>query len=159
MDNVFWEEITAGLPSTRQLIQVVIRLLAATLLGSAIGYERKRAGKPGGVRTHSLVCLGTSVLLLSCWQAGMELEDVSRVLQGIITGIGFLGGGTILKLSAQKDIQGLTSAASIWMTAAIGINVGLGAIAVAFLGTVIALLILTVTGRFETRTSDASKSR
>ncbi|WP_128548277.1 MgtC/SapB family protein [Larkinella soli] len=151
MDHLLWEEISSGLPSTRQLVQVVIRLLAATLLGAAIGFERKKARKPGGVRTHALVCLGTTVLVLSCWQVGMELEDISRVLQGIITGIGFLGGGTILKLSQEKDIQGLTSAASVWMTAAIGLSVGLGAIGIALLSTGLALLILTLTGRFENR--------
>jgi putative Mg2+ transporter-C (MgtC) family protein len=144
MLEVFWEELTSGLPDARQLVHVIIRLVAATLLGAVVGIERERAGKPAGVRTHMLVSLGTAVLVLACSGVGMDLEGVSRVIQGIATGIGFVGAGSILKLSEERDIQGLTTAAGIWMTAAIGVAVGLGSLGVALLSTVMTLIILAL---------------
>jgi putative Mg2+ transporter-C (MgtC) family protein len=126
------------------LVHVIIRLLAATLLGAIVGLERERAGKPAGVRTHMLVSLGTAVLVLACSGVGMGLEGVSRVIQGIATGIGFVGAGSILKLSEERDIQGLTTAAGIWMTAAIGVAVGLGSLGVALLSTLMTLIILAL---------------
>jgi putative Mg2+ transporter-C (MgtC) family protein len=144
MLEVFWEELTSGLPDVRQLVHVIIRLLAATLLGAVVGLERERAGKPAGVRTHMLVSLGTAVLVLACSGVGMDLEGVSRVIQGIATGIGFVGAGSILKLSEERDIQGLTTAAGIWMTAAIGVAVGLGSLGVALLSTLMTLIILAL---------------
>ena len=147
--DVIWEELTAGLGDTRQLIHVVIRLLAATLLGSVIGFERERAGKPAGLRTHMLVTLGTAVFVLACSGVGMSLEGQSRVIQGIVTGIGFIGAGSILKLSEQRDVQGLTTASGVWMTAAIGVAVGLGSLGVAILSAIFTLVILSLAKRFE----------
>jgi putative Mg2+ transporter-C (MgtC) family protein len=86
----------------------------------------------------------------------MKLGDLSRVIQGIVTGIGFIGGGTILKLSEQADVKGLTTATSIWLTAAIGIAVGLGRLGLAIFGVVLALLILSALHRLERRISEAS---
>jgi putative Mg2+ transporter-C (MgtC) family protein len=149
--DIFWEELAYGLPDATQLARVIIRMLAATLLGAVVGIEREMAGKPAGVRTHMLVSLGTAVFVLACSGAGMSLENLSRVIQGIVTGIGFLGAGSILKLSEERDIQGLTTAAGIWMTAAIGMAVGLGSLGVALLAAVLTLIILAIVRSFESR--------
>jgi putative Mg2+ transporter-C (MgtC) family protein len=147
--DILWEELTTGLPDARQLLHVLIRLIAASLLGAVIGFQRERAGKPAGLRTHMLVSLGTAVFVLACTAVDMSLEGLSRVIQGIVTGIGFIGAGNILKLSEERDIQGLTTAAGIWMTAAIGVAVGLGSLGVALLSTVFALVILALAVQFE----------
>ncbi|HET8676086.1 MAG TPA: MgtC/SapB family protein [Blastocatellia bacterium] len=128
---------------------MIIRLLAATLLGALVGFQRERAGKPAGLRTHILVCLGTAVFVISCSGVGMSLDGLSRVIQGIITGIGFIGAGSILKLSEERDIQGLTTAAGVWMTAAIGVSVGLGSLGVAILSALFTLIILALAGPLE----------
>jgi putative Mg2+ transporter-C (MgtC) family protein len=149
--DIFWEELTSGLPDTRQLVRLMIRLMAATLLGAVVGIERERAGKPAGLRTHILVSLGTAVFVLACSSVGMSSDGVSRVIQGIATGIGFIGAGSILKLNEARDIQGLTTAAGIWMTAAVGVSVGLGSLGIALLSTLLTLLILAVMGSLEDR--------
>ena len=147
--DIFWEELTAGLPDSRQLVHVIIRLIAATLLGAAIGIQRERVGKPAGLRTHVLVTLGTCVFVLAGSGYGMSSDGLSRVIQGIVTGIGFIGAGSILKLNEERDIQGLTTAAGVWMAAAIGVAVGLGALGLALLSTIMTLIILTLVGKFE----------
>ncbi|HEX8285354.1 MAG TPA: MgtC/SapB family protein [Pyrinomonadaceae bacterium] len=147
--DVIWEELLAGLGDTRQLIHVLIRLAAATLLGAVIGIQRERAGKPAGLRTHMLVTLGTAVFVLACAGVGMSSDGLSRVIQGVVTGIGFIGAGSILKLSEQRDVQGLTTAAGIWMTAAVGVAVGLGSLGVAILSTFFTLVILSFSKRLE----------
>ena len=149
--SVLWEELTLGLLDAKQLLRVFTRLLAATLFGAAIGFQRERAGKPAGLRTHTLVSLGTTLLILSCTAVGMSLDGLSRVIQGIITGIGFIGAGSILKLSEEHAIRGLTTAASIWVTAAVGVAVGLGSVGIALLSTLLALIILALVGRLEHR--------
>lgn len=149
--DVLWEELTLGLSDSRQLTRVIIRLLAATILGALVGLERERAGKPAGLRTHILVCLGTTVFVLVCGGSGMSSDGLSRVIQGIVTGIGFIGAGSILKLSEERDIRGLTTAAGVWMTAAIGVGVGLGLIGVAAISTLLALIVLAAVGAVEAR--------
>ena len=149
--DIFWEELTSGLPDVRQLVHVIIRLMAATLLGAIVGIQREKAGKPAGLRTHILVCLGTAVFILACSGVGMSSDGLSRVIQGIVTGIGFIGAGSILKLDKERDIQGLTTAAGVWMTAAIGVAVGLGSLGVALLSTFFTLIILALAGPFEAR--------
>jgi hypothetical protein len=91
--NILWEELTAGPTNHDQLLRVFIPLFAAILLGGLIGLQRVRATKPSGLRTHTLVCLGTTVVLLSCSAAGISPEGASRVIQGIVIGIGFVGAG------------------------------------------------------------------
>jgi len=142
-------ELTYGLHDRQQIIRLIFRLLAAMVLGGLIGVQRERTGKPAGLRTHTLVCLGTAVFVISCGAAGMAFDAQSRVIQGIVTGLGFIGAGSILKLSHEHQIKGLTTAAGIWMTAAIGVTVGLGAVGVAIIATVLALIILAVATRFE----------
>lgn len=103
----------------------VVRLSAATLAGAAIGLDRDLRGKPTGVRTMGLVALGSALFVLVTGEADHAAE--SRVLQGIITGIGFLGGGVILRNPSKKSVHGLTTAASIWLTAGLGAACGAGA--------------------------------
>lgn len=157
--DIVWEELLSGLPDVRRLTHVLIRLLAATVLGAVIGFQRERAGKPAGLRTHMLVTLGTAVFVLACSGVGMSSDGLSRVIQGIVTGIGFIGAGSILKLDRERDIQGLTTAAGVWMTAAVGVAVGLGSLGVALLSTVFTLVILSFTKRFEPRAGSARAAR
>jgi putative Mg2+ transporter-C (MgtC) family protein len=145
-----WREIQADfadLPGIAEVTQIVVRLLLAALLGGLVGFQRERSGKAAGLRTHMLVALGAAFFVLIPSQAGMPLADLSRVLQGIITGIGFLGAGTILKRQASEEIEGLTTAAGLWLTAAVGIAAGMGRETSAVLGTVLAFIILSLLPR------------
>ncbi|MFD1009664.1 MgtC/SapB family protein [Oceanisphaera ostreae] len=156
--DIFWEALLYGIPSERELAHILIRLLAASLLGAIIGFQREKAGKPAGLRTHILVCLGTAVFILACSGVGMTLDAQSRVIQGVVTGIGFIGAGTILKLDSQQAIKGLTTAAGVWMTAAIGVAVGLGSLGVALLGTLFTIIILALAAPFEMRAEKNKQS-
>jgi len=143
MMDALWQELTFGLHDSK-LTHVIIRLVAATLLGGIVGIQRQTTGKPAGLRTHMLVSLATSAFVVSCSGAGFSSDGVSRVIQGIVTGIGFIGAGSILKLSEQHEIRGLTTAASIWMTSAIGVTIGLGSLGIALMLTTLALIILAL---------------
>ncbi|HEY8561081.1 MAG TPA: MgtC/SapB family protein [Pyrinomonadaceae bacterium] len=149
--DIIWEELSYGFPDIRQFVHVVIRLVASAILGAAIGLQRERVGKPAGIKTHMLATLGTTVFLLACSSYGMKEDALSRVIQGITTGIGFLGAGAILKLDEKRDIKGLTTAASIWISAAIGVAVGLGALGLALLATLLTLMVLAIIGSMELR--------
>ena len=138
------EELSAGMPDSRQIIRMLIRLLTAAILGAMVGIQRERTGKPAGMRTHILVALGAALFTLAPQQAGMDSADVSRIIQGLATGIGFLGGGAILKLSKEREIKGLTTAAGIWMTAAVGVAAGLGRLGLALLGAILEWFILAI---------------
>ena len=109
-----------------------------------LGLQRVSLRKPSGLRTHTLICLGTTVVLLSCSAAGISLEGASRVIQGIVTGIGFIGAGSILKLSEDHLVSGLTVSTRIWTTAAVGIAIGLGRIGIALIATVLIIMVLAV---------------
>jgi putative Mg2+ transporter-C (MgtC) family protein len=149
--EILWQELCAGFPDGAQLARVLLRVFAATILGAIVGFEREKAGKPAGLRTHILVCLGTAVVVLACSGGRMGLDGLSRVIQGIVTGIGFIGAGSILKLSEERDIQGLTTAAGLWMTSAIGIAVGLGALGLALISTALTLIVLALVHVIEVR--------
>lgn len=125
-----------------QITRILIRLTLAAVLGGVLGYERENQGKAAGVRTHMLVAMGAALFVLVPQQAGMTLPDMSRVIQGVVAGIGFLGAGAIIKNRNEDDVQGLTTAAGVWMTAAIGIACGLGRESTAVLSTVMALIVL-----------------
>jgi putative Mg2+ transporter-C (MgtC) family protein len=124
-------EITSSTPSAEQAIRVLIRLFAATRLVGIVGYERQTRGKSAGLRTRMLVAIGSAMFVLAPLEAGMAIADVSRVVQGVAAGIGFIGAGAILKLKSEKEIQGLTTAAGVWMTAAIGLAAGMGRLGLA----------------------------
>ena len=135
------------LGSVEDITRVVLRLLVALALGGLLGYERESIGAPAGLRTHMLVSLGSALFVLIPVQAGMQIEDVSRVLQGVTAGIGFLGAGAILKQTDRQDVKGLTTAASVWLTAAIGVAAGMGREATALVSAVLAFIVLSLLRR------------
>jgi putative Mg2+ transporter-C (MgtC) family protein len=139
----------SDLANAKDFTRAAIRMLVAAALGAVLGYERERKGKPAGLRTHMLVALGSALFVIVPSQSGMDASDLSRVLQGLISGIGFLGAGAIIKLAQDREIHGLTTAASIWITASIGIAAGMGREMTALLGTVVALFVLTVLQKLE----------
>jgi putative Mg2+ transporter-C (MgtC) family protein len=147
--EVFISELKAGWPEADRCVRVLIRLTIATLLGAIIGYQREAVGKAAGLRTHMLVSGGAALFVVSCREADMSLEGLSRVIQGLATGIGFIGAGAILKLTEERQITGLTTSAGIWMTAAVGVTVGLGHWGSAAISVVITWVILAVVGRLE----------
>jgi putative Mg2+ transporter-C (MgtC) family protein len=127
-----------------QITRILVRLLLAALLGGILGYEREQQGKAAGIRTHMLVAMGAALFVLVPQQGGMEIADMSRVIQGVVAGIGFLCAGAIIKNKSEENVQGLTTAAGVWMTAAIGISCGLGRELTAVLSTVLALGVLSL---------------
>ena len=137
------------LPDGPQMVRVVVRVLTAALLGALLGAERERAGKPAGLRTHMLVALGAALFVLFPAESGMEVADLSRVIQGVATGIGFIGAGTILKRAEAEQVEGLTTAASIWLTGAIGMSVGAGQLWLSMVCALSAWVILYVFARWE----------
>jgi putative Mg2+ transporter-C (MgtC) family protein len=120
------ESLLTEFHDTAHLGRVVLRLFIAVVLGGIVGFERLRDGREAGLRTHMLVSLGSALFTLTAVEGGMSMSDLSRIIQGVAAGIGFLGAGNILKLSEQHRVEGLTSAASIWLTAAAGVAVGAG---------------------------------
>jgi putative Mg2+ transporter-C (MgtC) family protein len=138
-----------GLDDPGHLLRVAVRLVVAVLLGGVLGWQREKQGKMAGLRTHMLVSLGSALFILVPVEAGVKLENLSRVIQGLVIGIGFLGGGTILKLSKQQQVLGLTTAANIWLTAGVGLAVGLGWLWPALVSVGLALLVLAFFGRLE----------
>jgi putative Mg2+ transporter-C (MgtC) family protein len=146
-----WDEMLSDFKDTSHLARVSVRLILAVILGGIVGYERLREHKAAGLRTHMLVSLGSCLFTLVSLEAGMQLTDLSRVIQGIATGIGFLGAGTILKLSEQHKIEGLTSAATIWMTAAVGVAVGTGWVWPSLVAVALAWTILSAMHNLERR--------
>jgi putative Mg2+ transporter-C (MgtC) family protein len=148
--NIVWDDIT--------------RIGVAALLGGALGFEREWKGHWAGLRTHMMVSIGCAILVTS----GLEVakgqpEAVTRVIQGIASGIGFLGAGTILKLDKKQEIKGLTTASSIWLAAALGTTAGLAQYALATAAAIISLFVLGVLGPaekfFEKRQAENRKER
>jgi len=136
-------------PSAHVLLLSVARLGLAAVLGALLGYQRERVHSTAGLRTHILVCLGSAFFVLASVEAGQTSADISRVIQGIVAGIGFLGAGTILKVSDRLQVHGLTTAASIWLTAAIGAGAGLGHLWLPILGAAIGWIVLGPVGLIE----------
>lgn len=149
MIDIILEEITFGLPDARQFWRIFIRLMAAMIAGAVVGVQRERSGKPAGIRTHMLVALGAALFVIGPMEFGMVENDLSRVIQGLVTGIGFLGAGAILKLEDKREIEGLTTAAGIWMTAAIGLAAGLGRFGLALISVIFAWFVLAVVKKTE----------
>jgi putative Mg2+ transporter-C (MgtC) family protein len=122
----------------------LIALLVSLVLGTAVGWERQVGHKPAGLRTHVLVCLGSTLFVLLtrhiAREFGTQGMDPTRIIHGVVTGVGFLGAGSIMR--REGWVQGLTTAASIWMVSAIGVAVGTYAWTLAIAGTVLALIVL-----------------
>lgn len=121
-------------------IEEILRLLLAAVLGAVIGYQRERAGKEAGLRTDILICSGSALFTIVSIN-GFPGADPSRIAAGVVTGIGFIGAGVILHRSGGA-VVGLTTAATIWMVAGIGLAVGVGLYLVAVIATVLALIAL-----------------
>lgn len=151
---MLWQEVWtsvqadfADVKDAATTTRLVLRMLLATLLGGLLGYQREQQGKAAGLRTHMLVALGSTFFVMIPLQAGMPLGDLSRVLQGLIAGIGFLVAGAILKQRDTEQISGLTTAAGLWLTASVGVAVGLGRGTSAILGTILTLIVLALLPR------------
>jgi putative Mg2+ transporter-C (MgtC) family protein len=130
------------------ILEIALRLIVATLIGGFIGLNRDMHGKPTGVRTMGLVSLGSALIVGVAGLVGGN-GDATRAVQGIVTGIGFLGAGVIVKNSTSDRIHGLTTAASIWLTAALGVTCGLGHWVLALVATGLSLVVLVVGGPVE----------
>lgn len=134
-----------GLPA--DLVRLAMRLALATLLGAAVGLNREISLKPAGLRTHALVALGAALLAhvgLALGQPSGDGASAARIIQGLIAGIGFIGGGVILHRADVRMVRGLTTAASIWVVAASGVAVGTGLWRAAVITVGLTLVILTV---------------
>jgi putative Mg2+ transporter-C (MgtC) family protein len=142
----WWQGVVedfSGLTSASEAVRVVVRLFVAAVLGGLLGLDRERVGKEAGLRTHMLVALGAALFVIVPHEAGFDEAGLSRVIQGLLAGLGFMGAGAILKLNEQERVKGLTTAATIWFAAALGVAAGLGRMLTAILGTILALLILS----------------
>ncbi|GJH13765.1 MgtC/SapB family protein [Caballeronia novacaledonica] len=129
------------------LVDAVLRMLSAMLIGCIIGIDRDLHGKPTGMKTLGLVSLGACIATMCAQGFSMTPTDdtgVSRAVQGIVTGVGFLGAGVILQNPRENRVRGLTTAASIWVTAAVGIVCGLGVWSVAFIAMILMIALLTI---------------
>lgn len=151
MGSGTWQEVVqtiasefSDLPDAGEVTRILLRLTLAAVLGGLLGIEREQKGKAAGVRTHMLVAMGAALFVMLSQQSGMEHDGVSRVVQGIIAGVGFLGAGTILKGGDEEKVKGLTTAAGIWLTAAIGVAAGMGRESTAVLSALLALAVFTV---------------
>jgi putative Mg2+ transporter-C (MgtC) family protein len=159
-----WDTIVATLSAEfsdltdpAALTQVITRIVLATVLAGLVGYERERRGSSAGLRTHMMVGLAVSLLVVASEQSGMDRESVSRVIQGVFAGIGFLGAGAIIKQDASDQVRGLTTAATLWATAAIATAAGLGREGTAIIATLLALPILALLLRLERRQNAAAE--
>jgi putative Mg2+ transporter-C (MgtC) family protein len=137
-------------------LEILLRLGAAVIAGGAIGWERQLGGRPAGLRTHMLVSLGAAMVVLIPLASGSS--DATRVIQGVATGIGFLCAGDILHQvqHGHERVKGLTSAAALWVTAAVGMVAASGLWAIVVVGTGLTLVILTVLQRFEPKREEPS---
>jgi putative Mg2+ transporter-C (MgtC) family protein len=158
MSTDFWPQVVAALrdefsdlSDVDQLTRTALRLVLALTFGAMIGWERERRDAAAGLRTHMLVALGAAVFVLAFDLSDADSADLSRVVQGVVAGIGFLGAGAVLKLEKREQIHGLTTAASIWVTAAVGVIVGLGREGSALMITLLVLVVLAVLLRVEKR--------
>jgi len=142
-------------------LSCIVRLLIAALLGGIIGYEREQYGRPAGLRTHILVCIGATATVVAGLYAATVLgfsNDPLRTSAQVISGIGFLGAGTIF-MRKDNHVVGLTTAAGLWTTAAIGIIVGLGFYSFALVMTGIEILAMVLLGKWEIARQERRKAR
>ena len=150
--QAIWNTVVSefsDIPDIAQVTVITLRLMVAATLGGLLGYEREQKGKAAGLRTHMLVALGAALFVLIPQQAGASVADLSRIVQGLVAGIGFLGAGAIITGNQKMQAQGLTTAASIWLTAAIGVAAGMGREATAVLSALLAWGILYLIPKVE----------
>jgi putative Mg2+ transporter-C (MgtC) family protein len=131
-------------------LEIALRLLVALACGAVIGLNREFHRKPAGFRTFGLVSIGSAVVVLVMeLEPGTGADAVSRVIQGVLTGIGFLGAGVIFRRDSPNKVAGLTTAAAVWLTAGLGMAAGAGQYAIALSGMVLGILLLLLGGPFE----------
>jgi putative Mg2+ transporter-C (MgtC) family protein len=136
--------------SSLPLADIFLRMLTALACGAVIGLNRDLHHKPAGFRTFGLVSLGSAaVTLLMLQMPGSNADSVSRVIQGVVTGIGFLGAGVILHRAAPVKVAGLTTAAAVWLTAGLGVAAGAGQFAIAWVSLALAMVLLITGGAIE----------
>jgi len=124
-------------------LEMILRFLLAVALGAGIGYQRERAGKVAGMRTHILVSSGAALFtLVSIYGFTGATVDISRVAAGVVVGVGFIGAGVILRGAREEEVAGLTTAATIWVTASIGLAAGAGMYVISVIATAIITVIL-----------------
>jgi putative Mg2+ transporter-C (MgtC) family protein len=151
----------ANLTQGASVSEVSLRLLVAVLIGGLIGWDRQRQDKPAGLRTHMLVSLGAASFTLLGFEVGAHLSprtgegfDPTRVLQGVIGGIGFLGAGSIIQQGGK--VSGITTAASVWVSGALGAAAGVGAYVLAGATAILAFVILAVVARLDVKPDPAN---
>jgi len=130
-------------------LTIVARIASAVAAGAILGINRDLRHKPAGLRTHALVSLGSAMVVLVAVSSGANADGISRVVQGLITGIGFLGAGVIIHHEANRRVQGLTTAASVWVAAGLGAACGLGLTTLVLVAVGAALLVLITGGPIE----------
>lgn len=131
-------------------LEIVLRLLMAFACGAVIGLNREFQGKPAGFRTFGLVSIGSAVVVIVMeMEFGTGADAVSRVIQGVLTGIGFLGAGVIFRGKSPDQVEGLTTAAAVWLTAGLGMAAGAGQFLIATAGMLLGILLLVLGGPFE----------
>ncbi len=140
-------------------IDIISRLLLAALLGGVIGYVRERYGKAAGLRTHIMVCFGSTLFTLTSIYMAAQWPNVdpSRIASMVVSGIGFIGAGAILREGGS--VRGLTTASSVWAVSAIGLSVGIGMYSAAITATLIAVIVLEVLSRVERKFIVGSKGK
>jgi putative Mg2+ transporter-C (MgtC) family protein len=125
-------------------LEAGLRLLLSAVLGGGIGFQRERAGKPAGLRTHVLICLGSALFTVVSVLGFTGNVDPARIAAGVVTGIGFIGAGVIFRGMRGDKVMGITTAASIWVTAAIGIAAGVGLYIISVATAVVTVLVLMI---------------
>ena len=125
-------------------LEAGLRLLLAAVLGGAIGFQREMSKKPAGLRTHILICMGSALFTVVSVLGFSGNVDPTRIAAGVVTGIGFIGAGVIFRGMRGDKVMGITTAASIWVTAAVGIAAGAGLYIIATAAAVFTLLVLMI---------------
>jgi putative Mg2+ transporter-C (MgtC) family protein len=154
--TTIWQEIVTAigqdistLGDAGRISQSAFRLIVAALSGAVLGVQRARSHQAAGLRTHMLVTIGAALFVLVGVETGGDSQAVSRIIQGVVTGIGFIGAGAIIKFEKEVEVRGLTTAAGIWMATAIGMAAGLGRLELALTGTILAFVVLSVLRKLE----------
>lgn len=140
------------------LLRMSLRMITAVILGGLLGLQREKVGKDAGLRTFMMVTLTAAFVVAAASQEQLGNDGMSRVVAGLLTGIGFLGAGSILKLSRRHEVHGLTTAAGLWLTTGIGIAAGLGHLGLATVATALAFAILSVLSRLDVESEDDGRS-
>jgi putative Mg2+ transporter-C (MgtC) family protein len=130
-----------------ELMTIILRLAVSIVIGGLVGLERELEHKPAGLRTIILVCLGSTIFILIGFELGLVSSELGRIVAGVVTGVGFLGAGAIIR--ARGEVYGLTTAATIWLASGLGLAIGAGYYALAITASIFVLIILRILGFVE----------